>query len=234
MKIAIPGLVLFALGFLSLAAAVRGDAGAPPCTATRQSNDSKVFRPGWHAPAAEVATPELQRVRQLCRTGWTNAQPDLKGRPDAPEFAEAERLLRNLMEQGNGASLQLHQEFAWLRHDQGYFGAAAAEWTKILRSFGDKPNFEDPKVKAAYFDGYFNYVYCKYRFAQAPWSKINAKARKDHTVGAAALILKLAEQRQDMGGDGFPRRYQDLLDREELLRSEHIRLRMERKPTPAG
>jgi len=174
----------------------------------------------------------MNRAREFRLEGKANAKPDKTGRPDAPQFEECRKLILWIKEQEWGQGLEPKQEMAWLRHDQGYYGGATAEWKKVIDGFGAKPKFEDPKVKAAYFDAYYNFVYCKYMYSKVKWSGIDDAKRTEHLVGSANLIVKLEDSQKDMGGEAIQKRYQELLAQEPPLKKEYDRLKAEKKPDP--
>jgi hypothetical protein len=111
-------------------------------------------------------------------------------------------------------SHQIDEEKAALFTDWGKFGAAAVAWKDLMAKL--LPDVQKkPKVKEAYYDAYYHYINCLYKYGQ---SLDDPKKKQDYIDRAAKAIVKLSETQPDYGGEGMKEKYDKLLNDEPTLK----------------
>jgi hypothetical protein len=129
------------------------------------------------------------------------------------------------------AGTRIMREKAFLNQDQEKWGPAAVAWRNIMDRLG--PHLQQPKLKEQYYDCYFNYIKCLYKYAlnyQNP--KLNAAEvndkKREYIERAAKLILKVEEvEPANMGAPGLKEEYEKLLKDNPLLQKEYDKAKKE-------
>src|SRR5207244_145420 len=75
-----------------------------------------------------------------------------------------------------------------------------------------------PKVKEQYYDAYYSYIFCLYKYAQG---LDEPKKKADNITRAGKAIAKLEDTQADFGGEGMKEKYQDLMKKEPPLKKEY-------------
>lgn len=145
----------------------------------------------------------------------------------AKQFAEARKVLeRQLRDPRATGKFQAEKELIHLLEDEGDYGRAITAWSEYLESPALRGPLTDPKTKASdlryikglYFDGYYHFVYCQYKYGQT--HKVDAK-RKEYVGKAAALIVGLEMARDREAWEAIGPQLTALLAQEPLLRSAY-------------
>lgn len=149
------------------------------------------------------------------------------------KFKEAGTVLNDILSKPWGKGFSVKKEKPLLLMDQGFYGGAAKAWNQIIGELTGRLNGGDAKVKENYYESYYQFNYCLVMYAKTVTDpKIKAKAG-DYFKRAANNILKLEETPPgDMGGEGFKKRYQDLLANEPLLKKEYDTIKKEKGAAP--
>jgi hypothetical protein len=131
------------------------------------------------------------------------------------QYEAALKMLNQILKTEWGPkSHQIDEEKAALFTDWGKFGAAAVAWKDLMAKL--LPDVQKkPKVKEAYYDAYYHYINCLYKYGQ---SLDDPKKKQDYIDRAAKAIVKLSETQPDFGGEGMKEKYDKLLNDEPTLK----------------
>jgi hypothetical protein len=100
---------------------------------------------------------------------------------------------------------------------------AYLEWSALLKQLSSR--FQQPGIKAQYFECYYYMTECWLKHAQA---LTNPKKHEDGIKRAAAFITKLEANWPDLGGDESKARFTDLIEREPELKEQYDKLKVEK------
>ena len=131
-------------------------------------------------------------------------------------------------------ALTSKKENAQLWHDQKQYGAATTAWVGIVKDFGQRPDFTKAKLREEYFEAYFNFLDCKYKYAilkDDPHSKVEQKdnkptieeKRKKLTQDVAKQILDM--EANTSATDYYRQKIDELLKKSEPLRKEYEQMK---------
>jgi len=114
-------------------------------------------------------------------------------------------------------SLDVKKELNSLWEDEEKFAAAGRAWNEMMSSL--RPLIDkNPKYKDLYFECYYHLVFCIYKNALGA----KDKAKKEEGINRAAnLIVTLQQSKSDMGGEGLKKQYDELLEKEAILKSAY-------------
>ena len=84
-----------------------------------------------------------------------------------------------------------------------------------------RPKLQDNRIKEEYFDCYYHLTYCIFKNAL---KKSDQKLRQRDIHVAASFIARLEEQ-QDGATDVCKKRFEELLEKEPLLKQEYEALK---------
>ena len=87
-----------------------------------------------------------------------------------------------------------------------------------------KSKLDDPKVKDIYFESYYGYTYCMYKYSQTE-KVIAAKKEQQYLRAASNNILKLERSMNPEGWQIVGHRFRELLDAEPKLRQDYEELK---------
>jgi tetratricopeptide (TPR) repeat protein/TolA-binding protein len=137
------------------------------------------------------------------------------------QFDEAQKALERIQQAPWGKhNLEVRKERIFLLEDQGKYSlpqkhGAIPEWDRLMQSL--KPRLSDPKIKEQYFDAYYHLTFCLFKNAD----KLSDPQRKaQYTRVAANYIVKLQAQ-QDPATEPCKKRFEELLQKEPLLKQEY-------------
>jgi hypothetical protein len=132
------------------------------------------------------------------------------------QYDQARDKLKALLGSSWGSkNLDVKKELNSLWEDEEKFAAAGKAWNDMMSSL--RPLIDkNPKYKDLYFECYYHLVFCIYKNALL----IQDKTKKEEGIQRAAnLIVTLQQSKPDMGGEGLKKQYDDLLEKETVLKS---------------
>ncbi|HEX4716058.1 MAG TPA: hypothetical protein VH164_14135, partial [Ktedonobacteraceae bacterium] len=141
------------------------------------------------------------------------------------EFAKAETALKDILASDWGKQhLEAKKESILLLEDQEKYQlsrtrGAIPEWNQLMQSL--RPKLQDNKIKEQYFDCYYHLTYCIFKNAL---KKSDKKLRQKDIQVAATFIARLEEQ-PDTGIEECKKRFEELLDKEPLLKEQYAALK---------
>jgi tetratricopeptide (TPR) repeat protein len=141
------------------------------------------------------------------------------------QFDEAEKALHRIQETPWGKhNLEVRKELIYLLEDQGKYSlpqkqGAIPEWDRLMQAL--KPKLSDPKIKEQYFDAYYHLTYCLFKNAD---KLSDSKRKAQYTRVAANYIVKL-EAQQDPATEPCKKRFEELLQKEPVLKQEYDTLK---------
>jgi len=134
------------------------------------------------------------------------------------QYDKARNKLKDLLGSDWGSkSLDVKKELNSLWEDEEKFAAAGRAWNEMMSSL--RPLIDkNPKYKDLYFECYYHLVFCIYKNALGA----KDKAKKEEGINRAAnLIVTLQQSKSDMGGEGLKKQYDELLEKEAILKSAY-------------
>jgi hypothetical protein len=153
------------------------------------------------------------------------------------KFEEAHKTVDQIQKQDWGKGIEPKKEKAMIYHDEGRFAPATGSWSRIIQDFGQRPNFTNSKIKEEYFEAYFHFLDCKYKFANSadPRSKEDLK-KKDVTIEdrRKALIKDVAKRIAELDANTnrtefYNKSIAELLKKEKPLHEEYEVFRKEKE-----
>jgi hypothetical protein len=100
---------------------------------------------------------------------------------------------------------------------------AYLQWSALLKQLNNR--FQQPGMKAQYFECYYYMTECWLKHALA---LNDPKKKEDGIKRAAGFITKLEANWPDLGGDESKARFTDLLEREPLLKDQYDKLKSDK------
>jgi len=131
--------------------------------------------------------------------------------PEAQKRWLRRMLVHNLLE-------QIDKEKAALFEDWGKFRDATKAWLDLMGKLQPEVT-KKPKAKEQYYEAYYSYVFCLYKYAQG---LDDPKKKTENMTRAGKAIAKLEETQADFGGVGMKEKYMQLLDKEPPLKKEYL------------
>ena len=135
----------------------------------------------------------------------------------------ANKLLYRLLTHPNARGQVLaEKERIHVVEESGRYGPAINLWDKFLKNPAVKSRLgDDQNTKEMYFDAYYHYAYCAYRYSQDP----KAKSAKTWLRRAADSIVRLEKAKDNEGWQLIGPRFQELLENEPPLRAQYEQLK---------
>jgi tetratricopeptide (TPR) repeat protein len=137
------------------------------------------------------------------------------------EFAKADLVLKEILGSKWGArNLDALKERVLLLEDQAKYvmpknEGAIKGWENLLRTL--QPRMTDNKIKEHYFDCYYHYTLCLYRYGL---TAKDTKQRQRALSSAVKWIVRL-ESHEDPAAEGCKKRFEELLAKEATLKAEY-------------
>jgi hypothetical protein len=141
------------------------------------------------------------------------------------DFSRAEAALQDILASDWGKQhLEAKKESILLLEDQEKYQlsrtqGAIPQWNQLMLSL--RPKLQDNRIKEHYFDCYYHLTCCIYQNAL---KKSDKKLREKEIHTAATFIARLEEQ-SDTGTEVCKKRFEELLEKEPLLREAYIALK---------
>jgi hypothetical protein len=189
-----------------------------------------------HAKAAELlakipkpepsqnADPEKKQKEDQERQAFYHAARLLYARELrlGKQYEEAGKVLKEITSTEQGKrSIDAQKEQNFLLEDQEKYAPAFRAWDAMMKML--KPQVtKDAKIKEQYYECYYHLTYCYAKNA----AKIPDDAkRREAMKKAAGFITKLESNLPDMGGEALKKRYEELLQKEPLLKEQYDELK---------
>jgi hypothetical protein len=146
------------------------------------------------------------------------------------KFDEARKIIDGIQKQDWGKGIEPKKENAMIYHDEGRFAPATGAWSRIIQDFGQRPNFTNSKIKEEYFEAYYHFLDCKYKFANSadPRSKEDLKKKDPISIEEKrkTLIKDIAKRIVDLEANAnrteyYNKNIAELLKKEKPLRDEY-------------
>ena len=141
------------------------------------------------------------------------------------DFSKAEAALQDILASDWGKQhLEAKKESILLLEDQEKYQlsrtqGAIPQWNQLMLSL--RPKLQDNRIKEQYFDCYYHLTYCIFQNAL---KKADTKQRQKEITVAASFIARLEEQ-SDTGTEVCKKRFQELLQKEPLLKEAYALLK---------
>lgn len=141
------------------------------------------------------------------------------------QFAKAKQVIDEMLgtpaKPGWGQPyLDVKKERIFLLEDQEKYtgpNGALAEWNRLMQSLQARFK-QDARVKEQYFECYYYLTNALYRHAQT----ITDRAKRQKQLQLAAdFIVKLEATQPDMGGEASKKRFEELLQKEPVLKEQY-------------
>ncbi len=102
------------------------------------------------------------------------------------------------------------------------YGTAVSMWQKFLASPYFRSNMDKRAVQEMFYDAYFNYVFCFYKYGEG---HSNATKGKAYVRRAADLILRIENASNTLGWDMVGDKFKELLENEAKLKDVYDTLK---------
>lgn len=140
-------------------------------------------------------------------------------------IAKAYQVLKRLLAHDNArGQLLADKELIHITQERKFYGSAITQWQNFMSKPNVKGKLDDPSVKEMFFDAYYNYVFCMYKYSQD--AKVKKTSKDKFLRRAADYIVRLEP------GEGWQfvgQRFRDLLQAEEPLRRQYDELKATQK-----
>jgi len=141
------------------------------------------------------------------------------------EFAKADLILQEILATKWGQqNLEVQKERIMLLEDQEKYvlpakKGAITDWNNLMKTL--TPRRGDNRINEQYFDCYYHYAYCMYKYAL---SLADPKLKRKYLGVAANYILQL-EKQTGSAADMCKKRFEDLLEKEAELKGAYDELK---------
>ncbi len=140
------------------------------------------------------------------------------------EFRQAQLVLdRALKHAHENVAWSAEREQAFLLEDQGLWGQACKKWVAILNEPRLASLHRRAKLKAWYYEAYFRYGYCLFKYSQS--RRVLYSGKSEMFVNLAAKILYRLETGNKEGWNLIKKDFLELLQKEEKLREAYEQLK---------
>lgn len=140
------------------------------------------------------------------------------------KLEKANKVIETLLNHPNARQqMRAEKEKIHLLEESGLFGTAINGWGGFLKNPSLKSQLNDPNIKEMYFEAYYHYGYCIYKYGQTDAAKAKGLDKR-YTTYAANHLLRLKNSPNPEGWNIVGPQVEALLQREEPLRAEFAKL----------